>query len=196
MNELTPGRNHLLVTNAHFAHRRLEHYGATLKGDTRIQICIEHLFVINAKRDFFPHLTSNNTFWPILMWNGTPVQRVENSWKMILVTDDIWCVFMDKNSPVTYVVKISRLQWACPYIEGMYMELFANLYINLSFGLCTVCAFSITMYVKQCDCLKHYLCMATWPGHSWLLRFDSWDELRNCLKSAFLLSRTPRAARQ
>jgi hypothetical protein len=25
------------------------------------------------------------------------------------------------------------------------------------------------MDVKQCDCLKHYLCLATWPGHSWLL---------------------------
>jgi hypothetical protein len=23
----------------------------------------------------------------------------------------------------------------------------------------------ITMDVKQCDCLKHYLCMAIWPGH-------------------------------
>jgi hypothetical protein len=46
-----------------------------------------------------------------------------------------------------------------------------------------------TMYVKQCDCLKHYLCMATWPGHSWLLRFDCLDELRKCLKSAFLLSK-------
>jgi hypothetical protein len=25
------------------------------------------------------------------------------------------------------------------------------------------------MYVKQCDCLKHYLLMARWPGHSYVL---------------------------
>jgi hypothetical protein len=53
-----------------------------------------------------------------------------------------------------------------------------------------------TMDVKQCDCLKHYLCMATWSGQSWQLRLTVWTTWENCLKSAFLLSRTPRAAGQ
>jgi hypothetical protein len=34
--------------------------------------------------------------------------------------------------------------------------------------------FETTMYVKQCDCLKHYLCMARWPGHSWLTVWTNW----------------------
>jgi hypothetical protein len=53
-----------------------------------------------------------------------------------------------------------------------------------------------TSDVKQCDCLKHYLCMATWSRQSWQLGLTVWTNWENCLKSAFLLSRTPRAAGQ